>query len=432
MSTKVTQPDDTCCAAGTRRQITLSANAVRGMDSRHGPRDARSTATMRALCAAVLAVIAIGTPAFADELPMMSSSNVVHCASDVSGKMWRIQCDPATKVCLYAENEELDSDGEPVKPLERARDCELDMPFDRKKLEADGFKFMQGRPDAPWGWSRDERGRVFQTSFDLRKRLYFGVGYSPKKILENPLESTRTSIDFGLFSFDMHSKGSPMRHRFRFVEGEVHMEPFSAEMVVAHYDFSRKFTDPLLRITTFVGEPQRHDLHMNIGLWTEVGGLEIHRTALGHSQLWKHAAAQVTMDLWQSANLDSFARVRTGVALEGQQADLIGYRSAVVYGSAVELDWVLDREGFHNVRFELSHDIPRYFVPLQYTGKVAMRMKARLQYEAIVLAVNDQPLTLKLAAGGEKRDDVPGIPSQWAFVMDAGLRFNLWAPPKPR
>ena len=41
-------------------------------------------------------------------------------------------------------------------------------------------------------------------------------------------------------------------------------------------------------------------------------------------------------------------------------------------------------------------------------------------------------LTLKLAAGGEKRDDVPGIPSQWAFVMDAGLRFNLWAPPKPR
>ncbi len=401
---------------------------------------------MRALSAAVIAVIAIGLPAIAraddlpqelpekipQKLPMMSSSNVVHCASDTGGTLWRIQCDPATKVCLYAPNAELGSNGDPVKPLERARDCELDMPFDRKKLEADGFTFLAGRPDAPWGWTRDERGRVFQTNFDLRKRLYFGVGYSPKKVLENPLESTRTSIDFGLFSIDLHSKGSPMRHRFRFVEGEVRMEPFSAEMVVAHYDFSRKFTDPLLRITTFVGEPQRHDLHMNIGLWTEVGGLEIHRTALGHSQLWKHATAQVTMDLWQSANLDSFARVRTGVALEGQQADLVGYRSAVVYGSALELDWVLDREGFHNVRFELTHDIPRYFVPLQYTGKVAQRMKARLQYEAIVLAVNDQPLTLKLAAGGEKRDDIPGIPSQWAFVMDAGLRFNLWAPPKPR
>ena len=432
--TAVTHASDTCCASGTRRQITLVANAVRSAHSRGGPHDARVASTMRVLRAATIAVIAIGLPAIthADDLPMMSSSNVVHCASDTAVALWRVQCDPTTKVCLYAQNQELSADGEPVKPLERARDCELDMPFDRKKLEADGFKFLPGRPDAPWGWSRDERGRTFQTNFDLRKRLYFGVGYTPKKILENPLQSTRTSIDFGLFSFDAHSKGSPMRHRFRFVEGEVHMEPFSAEMVVAHYDFSRKFTDPLLRITTFVGEPARHDLHMNIGLWTEAGGLEIHRTALGHSQVWKHAAAQVTMDLWQSANLDSFARVRTGVALEGQQADLIGYRSAVVYGSAFELDWVLDREGFHNLRFEVTHDIPRYFVPLQYTGKVAQRMKARLQYEAIVLAVNDQPLTLKLAAGGEKRDDVPGIPSQWAFVMDAGLRFNLWAPPKPR
>jgi hypothetical protein len=55
-----------------------------------------------------------------------------------------------------------------------------------------------------------------------------------------------------------------------------------------------------------------------------------------------------------------------------------------------------------------------------------------VQYEAIILAINDQPLTLKLAASGEKRDDIPGVPEQWAFVLDAGLRFSLWAPPRPR
>ena len=49
------------------------------------------------------------------------------------------------------------------------------------------------------GWMRDERGRVFQINFDLHRRLYFGVGYTPQKVLDNPLESTRTSIDFGLF-----------------------------------------------------------------------------------------------------------------------------------------------------------------------------------------------------------------------------------------
>ena len=124
--------------------------------------------------------------------------------------------------------------------------------------------------------------------------------------------------------------------------------------------------------------------------------------------------------------------MRTGLALEGQHTDVTGYRSALTAGSAFELDWVLDREGFHNVRLEVSHELPRYFIPLERTGKLAQRLHARLLYVAIILAINDQPLTLKLAAGGEKRDDIPGLSDQWAFVMDAGLRFSLWAPPRRR
>ena len=391
---------------------------------------------MRSLAAA-LAAIGMGLPAIAladdGKLPMMDPARTISCAKDKEGKVWRMQCDHAAKVCLYAPDEELDAEGERIKPLERARDCAFDPPFDRLKLEAAGYTMRAGRVDAPYGWTRDERGRVFQVNFDLKRRMYFGAAYTPRKILENPFESTRTSIDFGLLVLETRTRGkSPMRHRIRLLEGEVHLEPFTAELVVAHYDMSRRFFDPLLRITTFVGTPQRHDLHLNLGLWTEVGGLEIHKTDLGHSQLWKHATAQVTLDLWQSANQDSFARVRTGVGLEGQHTDVTGYRSAVTPGSAFELDCVLDHAGFHNLRLELSHELPRYFIPLERTGKLAQRLRARVQYEAIVLAINDQPLTLKLAAGGEKRDDIPGVPDQWAFVMDAGLRFSLWAPPRPR
>lgn len=391
---------------------------------------------MRALCAA-LAVIGIGLPAIVsaddDALPIMDGDRPVSCAKDREGKVWRLQCDHAAKVCLYAPDQELDAEGERRKPLERARACAFDPPFDRVGLEARGYTMRAGRADAPFGWTRDGRGRVFQINFDLKRRMYLGVAYSPRKILENPLQSTRTSIDYGLFVLEARTRGrSPMRHRFRLIEGQVHLEPFTAEMVVAHYDMSRRFFDPLLRITTFVGAPRRHDLHLNLGLWTEVGGLEIHKTELGHSQLWRHANAQITLDLWQSANQDSFARVRTGLALEGQHTDVTGYRSALTAGSAFELDAVLDDDGFHNLRLEVSHEMPRYFIPLERTGKLAQRMRARLLYEAIVLAINDQPLTLKLAAGGEKRDDIPGIPDQWAFVMDAGLRFSLWAPPRPR
>ncbi|HLL23289.1 MAG TPA: hypothetical protein VK427_14225 [Kofleriaceae bacterium] len=355
------------------------------------------------------------------------------CARDKEGHVWRIQCDADTKICLYAPNQELDSTGQRVKALERARDCTADDGLDKAKPEASGFKMVAGRPDAPYGWTRDERGRVFQTNFDLKRRMYFGAAYTPKKILENPLESTRTSVDFGMFIFDYLSDGeTPTRHRIRIFEGQVHLQPFTAELTLAHYDVSRRFLDPLLRITTFVGEPQRHDLKLNLGLWTEVGGLEVHKTSEGHSQLWKHATAQLTLDLWQAKNLDGFLRLRTGFGLEGQRDEVNGYRSAVTGSTALEFDVVADEDGFHNFRIELSEEVPHYFVPVGTKSKFANRMRARVQYEAIVLAINDQPLTFKLAASGEKRDDIPGVPKQWAFVLDAGLRFSLWAPPRPR
>jgi hypothetical protein len=293
---------------------------------------------------------------------------------------------------------------------------------------------LPGRADAPWGWMRDERGRVFQINFDLRRRMYFGVGWSPQKILDHlddPTETKRSKMDFGAFVFEFSDGRN--RHRIRLLEGEVRVEPFSAEVVVAHYDMSRRFFDPLLRITTFIGEPQRHDLHMNLGLWTEAGGLEIHPTPFGHSSIWKHATAEGTLDLWQSADMTSFARLRTGFGLEGQKTDGQEYRSALTAASAFELDWVVDPAGFHNIKLEVSHEMPRYFVPVTSKGqRLAQRSRAKLSYEAIVLAINDQPLTFQLAAGGEKRNDIMGVPDRWAFVMDAGLRFSLWAPPRPR
>jgi hypothetical protein len=385
---------------------------------------------------AAIAALGVGVPAIAnaDRLPpMMNHDRPVLCARDQEGLVWRIQCDPDTKICLYAPNAELDTAGHRGKPLERARECTADENLDRKKLEQSGFKMVSGRPDAPYGWTRDERGRVFQINFDLKRRMYFGAAYTPKKVMENPLESTRTSVDFGMFIFDVLAEGdTPTRHRFRFMEGQVHLQPFTAELTVAHYDVSRRFLDPLLRITTFVGEPQRHDLKLNLGLWTEAGGLEIHRNDSGYSQLWKHATAQVTLDLWQSSDLSGFLRLRTGFGLEGQRDEVNGYRSAVTGSSALEFDVVADEEGFHNFRIELSEEVPRYFDSIDGQSRWTNRMRARVQYEAIVLAINDQPITLKLAASGEKRDDIPGVPKQWAFVLDAGLRFNLWAPPRPR
>jgi hypothetical protein len=140
----------------------------------------------------------------------------------------------------------------------------------------------------------------------------------------------------------------------------------------------------------------------------------------------------MTFDLWQSSNIESFARLRTGVGFERLYTEdaVGGNRSAFTGSSALELDWILDRAGHHNLKAVASIEVPRYFDPVEDTGKTARRARARINYEAIVLALNDQPLSVTLGAGGERRNDLPGIKDDWAFVADAGLRFSLWAPPR--
>lgn len=391
----------------------------------------------RHLAPALAAATALLRPALAraDE-PAMDPDRPVTCARDRTGDEWRVQCDPDARRCLYAPNQELDSGGRRVKPLERARNCSFDgAPFDRAALEKKGFTVVPGKPDAPHGWMRDDRGRVFQVNFDLTRRLYLGGGWAPQARLDEPVDRARSSIDFGLFIFETTSEDVRTRHRLRVVEGDVHLAPFSADVVLFHYDMSHRFLDPLLRITTFMGTPRRHDLTLDVGIWSQAGHVEVHHAPMskgGDSTLWKLGVGQVTLDLWQSAQLDSYARLRTGMGWERLYTESIGDLSAVTGASAFEIGWIPDDRGFHNLKLELQHEVPRYFQPHPKTGRYGNRMRARFEYEAIALAINDQPISIVVGAQSERRDDLPDSTNTWAFVADIGARFSLWAPPRPR
>jgi hypothetical protein len=129
--------------------------------------------------------------------------------------------------------------------------------------------------------------------------------------------------------------------------------------------------------------------------------------------------------------MDSFLRLRTGVGFERLYTDKYGDRTALTGSSALELDWVLDEKGFHNLHGQLTWEVPRYFAATAET-RLARRNRAKIEYEAIVLAVNDQPISFTAGIGGERRNDLPVVSDTWAFVADAGLRVSLWAPPKRR
>ncbi|WP_428266928.1 hypothetical protein [Haliangium sp.] len=395
---------------------------------------------VRVPAAAALLSLALAGPAreaLADDaapplhLQMMSPDAAVACYSDAAGVTWRVQCDDTQKRCLYAPNAELDAEGKPVRPLERARYCtSTGEVLDREAFAARGFELVRALADAPHGWMRDERGRVFQVEFDLKRRMYVGVSYAPRW-QQDAAELGRLAVDVGLLSYERSAGAS--RHRFRFVEGEIFLDPFSGRLVLLHYDLSRRYDNPLIRITTFFGKPRRSDLSFNLGTWFEGGDIELHSSELGDEVLIRYATLHGTIDLWQSPDLYSTVRLRGGLGWESTTPEGDeDPRPAFTPGAALEADLTLDRKGFHHIGATVSYEHPRYFERHPRLGKSSQRIEADVSYELIVLAINDQPLSLFVSAGASKRDDLEVMPSTWSARAKAGLRFSLWAPARPR
>lgn len=361
----------------------------------------------------------------------MAWDKPVRCMTDGKGQLWRVQCDAASKLCIYAPDAELDADGARLRPLERMPDCSDMGPFDQDKLRADGFRLEQGLPPTPYGWYRDRFGKVFQYNFDLHRRIFLGGGWAPE-LRGGEQNFKRSMIDFGLLEWQYYDGAdrNPTRHRLRLVEGEIRLAPFWATGFLARYDLSIKRRDPLVRLTTFFGEPRRYDIRSKLGLFFEAGGLEVRDTSSGNATLWKYGTANLTFDLWQSSNLYSYARVRGGglverLTLEKQAAE---NRSALTPNAALDLDFTLDSNGFHHLTGLASIEAPQTLDPSAGQRLSATRIRTELNYEVIALALNDQPISLRIGTSASRRDDLPGHPTGWNYSATAGLRFSLWAP----
>jgi hypothetical protein len=51
-------------------------------------------------------------------------------------------------------------------------------------------------------------------------------------------------------------------------------------------------------------------------------------------------------------------------------------------------------------------------------------------YEGVLIAINDQPISLRVGASGIVRDDLIDGNSTFELKFTTGLRFSLWAPPR--
>ena len=296
--------------------------------------------------------------------------------------------------------------------------------------------------DVPWGFYRDRQGRVMQVSFDFGRRLWLGVGYAPHRTPTGDTEVSPAAFDFGV-AFDELSADGRTRRRFTVLDGQVRLHSFGLDVTGFRFDLSHRYQRPLLRITTFVKEPARHDLFLNIGLFTEALHFEQAPRGIDGEQSLTLGTVQATLDLWQSADLRSYVRVRTGPGVEvrigpwGETTRFVGFAPQAV----LEGNLVLGGRALQNLAFRARACLLRTVdvVPAAIPG--GYFADAEAAYEAILLAINDQPVSFRIAAQGGVRGDAldPGTPTVtsvvtpgWEWKGTAGFRMSFLSPPVVR
>ncbi|MBN2495217.1 MAG: hypothetical protein JXR96_11535 [Deltaproteobacteria bacterium] len=356
------------------------------------------------------------------EPPHLDWDQPVWCVK-LGDKTLRVQCDQATRRCLVAPDTQAGG-----QPLRRLQECTWGRQADFDQARDLGWTMVDAVAEAPPGWYRDEKGRVFQVTFDLLKRFYLGAGWQPGFALAHEeADLARVRFDLG-FEASWLSAGDRDRHAIRGLEGFVVIDDLEAQALLFAYDLSHASARPVLRLTTFFGQPRRHDLFMDIGWGMRLLDLHVHpHRAEGIIGL-EFGELHAAWDIWQSADLYDHLRLEAGLAAEGMwDVDSDEARYFLTPQSRLEARFCLDRKGFHHLRGDI-----RWAMPIRLDrafGQTRSRAGFRAGYELIFAAVNDQPLTFVVEAGLDYRDDLARIEADpWEVQIITGLRLSFWAP----
>ncbi|MBI5525252.1 MAG: hypothetical protein HY897_02880 [Deltaproteobacteria bacterium] len=352
------------------------------------------------------------------------------CMTDPAGNRWRVQCDkpraPGAKpVCLAAPATQ--SNG---KPLSRVKPCRETGTDGYKKMTAAESAIIPAIAEAPPGWYRDEEGRVMQVTFDLQRRFVLGAGWAPA------LDAGGGGGRLGRSQFDMGFAAAwpdePGRrwHVIRALEGHLAVPDLEAGGQFFAYDMSQLTDEPVLRITTFFGRPRRGDLRLDWGLGLRVLGLDVRPHGVPGVTDLEIAEFHLAWDIWQSA--DMYNRVRasggTAVGRVWQKQEPGRGWSATYLEPGAALTWYhgLDRGGFHTLSADLHWSAPCYYRDEGFVPRT--RAGTNAGYEWILIAVNDQPVSLRIEGTLDYRDDLGAADPKWETAAHAGLRFSFWAP----
>jgi hypothetical protein len=402
----------------------------------------------RALKPAVCLLVALGGlgragVARAEERPSLRWSEPVHCMRTPKGDIVRVQCDgpPTQRRCLVAPNE-MEGGGE----LRHVQECSnVDDVTLYQAMISSGAKIEAAVAETPPGYARSDRGRAFQVKFDLLNRVYVGASWIPsfQKVnggVPSPTSGSPVGLGRGQAETGFHisalSTHGRARHDFRILEGTATFKDLEINGLLFAYDYQHLHRRPAWWLTTFIGPAKVHPISPPLGWGFRVLAINDRPPAFRDTLDIEYTEVHAAWDPWQSGDLYSHVRVEAGADVgefwEDRSKAANGLKTGVGYvgfSGAVRSRFSLGEGGLHSIQMDLLYRRPTLLAG-ENIGASINRVNAVFAYEGVLIAVNDQPVSVRLTATGGSRDDPAAGTRSFELGLSAGLRFSFWAPPR--
>lgn len=362
----------------------------------------------------------------------------IHCYTREGGKRVRVQCTQSRGAVTCLEAPDLDAYGG---YLDRTQGCvDERSEADYQALLASGARVVPAVAETPPGYARDESGHAFQTSFDLSSRFYLGSYWAPT--LERggldvpaPFPLGRGGIELGFQVSDL-SPERRIRREYRFLEANASVADLELRGLLFAYDLVHAKRRPSAWVTTFFGEPRVHPVAIPFGWGLRIGSFVDRPPTRRDNLEIEWGELHVSYSPLLSSDLHDYLRFEGGVDM-GQlwierTAFGDGLDTAPLYmgGTAALRGRVtLDGRGLSVLTLDATYGRP-LVLRGEHGGEAFDRLRGSVAYEGVLLVINDEPLTARLAVDGATRDDLAADRRAVEMSARAGLRMSFGVPPR--
>ena len=300
-----------------------------------------------------------------------------------------------------------------------------------------GARLVPAVAEVPPGWDRDAvHGRAFQTQFDLLDRVYIGAGWAPvgtDAAAPARLPMGRVQAEIGMDASVLSPHGRS-RHDFQILQGTATFPDFHFNGVVFAYDYQQLHRRPVFWVTQFFTEPPTvHPTGIPLGWGLRLVNIEDRPPAAPGMLDVEIGEMHVSWNPLTSGDMYNRLRLEAGADVGKSWANTANMgenRWYAGFTAAMHGRTSFGAQGRHYLFADLTYTRPNLLAAGDMPAKTVNRVKGQIAYEWVMIAINDQPLSLRLATYGVARDNLLGGARNVEIGGNAGLRFSFWAPPR--